>query len=182
MPTKVTTGEVRFSYVNAFVPKAMQPGQDPKYSVTLLISKSDTATLNKIKVAVEDARKAYETKNPGKKAPQKTTIHDGDGERPSGDLLGPECKGCYVMTVSSKNKPVIIDREKMPITDPQDLYSGCFGRAVLNFYCYDTAGNRGITAGLNGLMKTRDGEPLSGAIVTDSDWDDEDDFDDPLLG
>lgn len=186
MSTKITTGIVRFSFVHVFEPAAMQEGQTPKYSVTLLIPKTDTATINKIKAAIEEAKTVYLTKHPGAKMPAKpkTTIHDGDGERPSGGEFGPECKGCYVMTVSSNNKPVIVDVNKAPITDPLELYSGCYGKAVLNFYYYDTAGNKGVSAGLNGVMKTSDGEPLSGAVVTDSDWDDEDDFgaDDDLLG
>ncbi len=101
-----------------------------------------------------------------------TTLHDGDGERPNGGDFGPECKGCYVITVSSKNRPVLVDRNKTPITDPQELYSGCYGRAIINFYVYDTNGNKGVSAGLNGIMKLQDGEPLGGGIVTDSDWDD----------
>ena len=110
----------------------------------------------------------------------KTTLHDGDGERPNGGEFGPECAGCYVITVSSKNKPVLVDKKKTPITDPQDLYSGCYGRAIINFFVYDTNGNKGISAGLNGVMKLHDGEPLSGGVVTDDDWDDG--WEDPEAG
>lgn len=87
------------------------------------------------------------------------------------------------MTVSSKNRPVLVYKDKTPITDVQELYSGCYGRAILNFYVYDTNGNKGLTAGLNGVMKLSDGEPLSGGVVTDADWDDdwEDDEEDDLL-
>ena len=102
-----------------------------------------------------------------------------------GGEFGEECKGCYVITVSSNNKPVLVHADKTPLTDPQELYSGCYGRAIINFYVYDTQGNKGISAGLNGIMKLYDGEPLGGGVVTDSDWDDgwedEDDNDD-LLG
>ena len=101
------------------------------------------------------------------------------------EKFGEECKGCYVITVSSNNKPVLVHADKTPLTDPQELYSGCYGRAIINFYVYDTQGNKGISAGLNGIMKLYDGEPLGGGVVTDSDWDDgwedEDDNDD-LLG
>lgn len=79
----------------------------------------------------------------------------------------------------------IVYGDKTPITDPQELYSGCYGRAIINFYVYDTQGNKGISAGLNGVMKLYDGEPLGGGVVTDSDWDDgweDDDADDDLLG
>ena len=85
------------------------------------------------------------------------------------------------ISVSSKNKPVLVDKNKAPIADPQELYSGCYGRAIINFYVYDTNGNKGISAGLNGIMKLHDGEPLSGGVVTDSDWDDGWEDDDDLL-
>lgn len=180
--TQVTTGKVRFSYVHAFEPHAPNNGGEPKYSVTLLIPKSDTRTVLKIKTAMENAKKNFMEKNPGKKLPTnlKSTLHDGDGVKESGEDFGAECKGCYVMAVSSKNRPVIVYPDKTMMTEPSELYSGCYGRAVINFYVYNTAGSIGITAGLNGLMKLEDGEPLAGGIVTDSDWDD--DFDDYETG
>lgn len=172
MSTQIVTGKVRFSYVNVFTPKA-QMGGDEKYSVTLLIPKTDKATLAKINGAIKEAKAKYSESHNGKAAPTKTTLHDGDGPRPSdGEPFGEECKGCMVISVSSKRKPPVIDDNKVPITEPTEFYSGCYGRAIINFYAYDTNGNRGISAGLNGLMKLYDGEPLGGGIITDSDWDD----------
>lgn len=174
MSTQITTGKVRFSYCSLFTPRAAQVGAQEKYSVTLLIPKSDKATLQKIKAAMEEAKTSYLTRNNGKKLPSNlsNTLHDGDGERPNGGEFGEECKGHYVMTVSSNNKPVIVNADKTPLTDQQELYSGCYGRAIINFYVFDRNGNKGISAGLNGIMKLYDGEPLSGGVVTDSDWDD----------
>ena len=174
MSTKVITGKVRFSYCNLFQPRAAQEGAQPKYSVTLLIPKSDKATIQKIKAAMDEAKTKYLSSSNGKKLPAnlKSSLHDGDGERPNGGEFSEECKGCYVITVSSNNKPVIVHADKTPITEPSELYSGCYGRAIINFYVYDTNGNKGITAGLNGVMKLYDGEPLGGGVVTDSDWDD----------
>lgn len=110
MSTKVVTGKVRFSYVNVFAPRASEDGGDPKYSLTVLIPKSDTATLNKIKAAIAEARDTFCERNGANSLPAKplTPLHDGDGMKPtSGEPYGPECKGCYVMAVSSKQKPVI---------------------------------------------------------------------------
>lgn len=185
--TQITTGKVRLSYAYLFTPKASDRGGAPKYSVTLLIPKSDKATLKKIADAIEAAKANYKAKS-NKPLPSnlQTTLHDGDGERPSGGEFGPECKGCYVITVSSNNQPVLVHADKTPLTDPRDLYSGCYARAVLNFYVYDTNGNKGVSANLNGVMKLYDGEPLTGGVVTDDDWDDgwEDDEDEgvDLLG
>ena len=182
--TQITTGKVRFSYLNVFQARAINDGDQPKFSVTLLIPKSDKATVTKIKATMEAAKTSYMQRNSGKKLPAnlKHTMHDGDGERPNGGEFGEECAGHYVMTVSSKNAPVLVYADKTPITEPKELFSGCYGRAIINFYVYDTNGNKGISAGLNGLMKLYDGAPLGGGVVTDSDWDDdwEDDADDLL--
>lgn len=183
--TQITTGKVRFSYVSAFEPKLMPDGQSEKYSVTLLIPKTDKQTLAKIDAAIEAAKANFKQKKPGKKLPANmpTTLHDGDGIKDNGDEYGPECKGNMVITVSSKNKPVIVYADKTPMTEQTELYSGCYGRAVINFYVYDTAGKIGVSAGLNGLMKLEDGEPLAGGIVTDADWDEDyEEVDGDLLG
>jgi len=184
--TQITTGKVRFSYCNLFTPRAVQEGSPAKYSVTLLIPKSDKATLSKIQNAIEAAKTVYIQRKSGKKLPSnlKDTIHDGDGERPNGGEFGDECKGHYVITVSSKNPPVIVYADKTLLTNPQELFSGCYGRAIISFYVYDTQGNKGVSAGLNGIMKLYDGEPLGGGVVSDDDWDDdwEDDSDNDILG
>ena len=185
LSTQITTGKVRFSYCNLFTPRAANEDEAEKYSVTLLIPKSDKHTLSKIKKAMENAKANFLERNSGKKLPSSltNTLHDGDGERANGGEFGPECKGCYVITVSSKSPPVIVDADKRLLTDPRELFSGCYGRAIINFYIYDVRGNKGISAGLNGIMKLHDGEPLGGAVVTDADWDDgwEDDDDDADL-
>ena len=177
MSTKVVTGKVRFSFCNIFEPKASADGGDPKYSVTLLIPKTDTATLNKIKAAMSEARENFCTKNGASALPQRPvhTMHDGDGQRPGGEDFGPECKGCYVITVSSKQKPVIVDNMGNEITDTSEVYSGCYGRASINFFGYSKSGNKGISAGLLAIKKLHDGEPF-GTVGSADDF--EDDFKD----
>lgn len=176
--TQMTTGKCRLSYVSVFAPKLMPDGTTEKYSVTLLIPKQDKKTLAKINAAMAAAKEAFLAKNPGKKLPPNmpNTLHDGDSIKENGEEFGQECRGHMVMTVNSKNRPVIVYADKTPMTEPSEMYSGCYGRAVINFFVYNTAGKIGITAGLNGLMKLEDGEPLAGGMVTDSDWDD--DYDD----
>ena len=173
MSTKVVTGKVRFSFCHIFEPQTSQEGGDPKYSVTLLIPKSDTTTLGKIKEAMEEARETFCKKNGASALPAKPnhTLHDGDGMRDSGDPYGPECKGCYVITVSSKQKPVIVDNFRNEITDPAEVYSGCYGRASINFYGYNRAGKKGISAGLLSIQKLADGEPF-GTVGSANDFDD----------
>ena len=183
MATKVITGKVRFSFVNIFEPKEDASGGNPKYSVTLLIPKSDTATLNKIKEAMTEARENFCKRNGASALPQKPnhTLHDGDGVRDSGDPYGPECKGCYVITVSSKQKPVIVDSFRNPITDPAEVYSGCYGRAAINFYGYNANGKKGISAGLLSIQKLHDGDPF-GTVGSADDFADDFKDEDDLLG
>ena len=76
-----------------------------------------------------------------------------------------------------------MDAHKQDITNPAELYSGCYGRASLNFYAYNTNGNKGIACGLNGLQKLRGGEPLGGRgnVANDFDIEVDDDDDDDFL-
>ena len=173
MSTKVVTGKVRFSYCNIWEAKESTDGGDAKYSVTLLIPKSDTVTLNKIKDAMAEARENFCKRNGANALPQKPnhTLHDGDGVRDSGDPYGPECQGCYVITVSNKQKPIIVDNFRNTITDPGEVYSGCYGRASINFYGYNRNGKKGISASLLSVQKLSDGEPF-GTVGSADDFDD----------
>lgn len=164
--TVVTTGEVRLSYVNLFQPRAAQQGQEPKYSVTVLLPKSDTATYQRIQAAVQAAyeKGVVNTWN-GARPPLKSVIHDGDGVRPSGDPFGPECKGHWVFTASSKQKPEVVDAQLNPIIDHSKVYSGVYGRVNINFFPYANSGNRGVAAGLGPVQILRDGEPLGGRVT-----------------
>ena len=181
MSTKVVTGKVRFSFCHIFEPQEPQGGGDPKYSVTLLIPKSDAVTLEKIKAAMAEARENFCKRNGANALPLKPvhTLKDGDGTRDNGDPFGPECRGCWVITVSSKQKPVIVDNFRNPITDSSEVYSGCYGRAAINFFGYNTSGKKGISAGLLSIQKLSDGEPF-GTVGSANDFDDgyEDDADD----
>lgn len=173
--TEVVTGKVRFSFLNVFTPKASQNGGEPKYSVTLLIPKSDTTTKKKIDAAMAAARESYVARNGAQSMPAKPvhTLYDGDGLRPGGEEFGPECKGCWVITVSSKadKKPGVYDAFRNDITDPAEVKSGDYGRAHINFFCYNVSGKKGISAGLLGVQKLADGEAF-GTVATSSAFDD----------
>ncbi len=169
--TTVTTNEVRFSYVHVFQPFSNQQGQDPKYSLTILIPKSDTATKAAIDAAVQQAITAgVSTKWNGIRPPQPAIcVHDGDGARPSdGAPYGAECKGHWVLTASSdqQHPPFVVDANTQPIINQADVYSGAYGRACVTFYPYSNSGKKGIGCGLNGIQMLRDGEPLGGNGVT----------------
>ena len=181
MSAKIVTGKCRFSFAHLFEPQTPQGGGDPKYSVTLLIPKSDTVTVDRMKKAMAEARENYCKRNGASALPAKPnhTLHDGDGMRDSGDPYGPECKGCWIITVSSKRKPVIVDNFRNEITDPGEVYSGCYGRAAINFYGYNSNGKKGISAGLLSVQKLHDGEPF-GTVGSADDFDD--DYNDEVTG
>lgn len=178
--TKVITGKVRFSYAHVFKPAAIVEGADPKYSVAILIKKTDKETLKKIKDAVEAAKQAAAPMWGGKiPANLKLPLRDGDEDRSD----QPEYEGCYFLNASSNQKPGIIDADKCEIMDQSEFYSGCYGRASLNFFAFNQAGNRGIAVGLNNLQKLADGEPLAGRNRPEDDFGDDEEYeDDDLLG
>lgn len=175
VPTKVLTGEVRLSYVNLVAPRVngTDPNGTPKYSVTLLIPKTDAAVYQNILQSIEAAAVDAQNKLWGGVRPpvMPVPIHDGDGVRDNGTPYGPECKGCWVITASTKNKPQVVHQSDIN-TDllPQDIYSGMYARVTINFFGYNTAGKRGIGCGLGNVMKTRDGEPLAGGASAAADF------------
>lgn len=179
--TKVITGKVRFSYAHVFEPVAMAESQDAKYQVSLIIPKSDLKTLEKIEKAIEAAKvvgKDKISKNgklmPGLKMP----LRDGDEDRPDNS----EYADSMFINCSSKIKPGIVDKDLNPIMSQDEFYSGCYGRASINFYAFNSAGNRGIACGLNNLQKLADGEPLAGGASAETDFGGENAFadEDPM--
>ncbi len=169
--TKVITGMVRFSYLHVFEPYAMDDSQEKKYSVSLIIPKTDKDTLKRIKRAVEAATELAKAKSGGKlPAKFKLPLNDGDIERSEDDAY----EGSYYLNANCKTKPGVVDKNLNPIIEPDELYSGCYGRASISFYPFDTSGNRGIACGLNNIQKLKDGEPLGGRASA------EDDFAEPM--
>lgn len=177
MSTKVITGKVRFSYANVFEPKSVNGGT-PKYSVSLIIPKSDKKTLKKIKDALETAKKEGVHKWGGKvPASLKIPLRDGDTDRDDDEAYADS----YFINANSTTRPGIVDADLTPIVDQSEFYSGCYGRASINFFAYNTNGNKGIGAGLQNLQKLEDGEPLGGRIRAEDDFGDLGD-DQDLLG
>ncbi|NFN80269.1 DUF2815 family protein [Clostridium botulinum] len=170
--TKVTTGKVRLSYAHIFEPHAMNEGQEAKYSVSVIIPKTDTETLKAIKEATDQSKKDGAPKW-GNKIPAnlKTPLRDGDVEREDDEAY----KGCYFLNASSKNKPGVVDANVQPVLDATEVYSGCYARLTLNFYAYNASGNKGVAAGLGNIQKLEDGEPLGGFTRAEDDFDSVDD-------
>ena len=168
--TKVITGEVRFSYAHVFTARAMKEGETPKYSTAILIPKDDEETLAKIDAAVEAAKKQGKGKKRGGEVPPKAKLklplRDGDEEYPDNE----EYAGMYFLNASNTRKPQIVDASNKRHTDddPEFFYSGCLGRASINFYAF-AGKNKGIAVSLQNLQKLRDDEPLGVSIASAED-------------
>lgn len=175
-PTRVVTGKVRLSYVHLFEPYTNDPEKEARYSVTILIPKSDKVTLEKINKAIEAAKEDGKTKTFGGKIPGnlKTTLHDGDEEA---DLdRNPEYAGHFYMAMSSKTRPGVVDQDLNPILDSTAVYSGCYARVSINAFPYSNSGNKGISFGLNNVQFLDDGEPLGGRTRAEDDFGDDSDL------
>ena len=179
-PTKVITGpKTRWSYANVWDPKSINGGT-PKYSVSLIIPKSDVATVKKIEAAIQAAYEEGESKlkGNGKSVHSlkvlKTPLRDGDLERPDDAAYADS----YFINANSASAPGIVDADRQPILERSEVYSGVYGRASINFYAFNSNGNKGIACGLNNLQKIADGEPLGGKSRAEDDFatDDDDDF------
>ena len=175
--TKVITGRVRFSYANVFkAVAASEDSEDKKYSVSIIIPKSDKKTIRRIKDAIAVAKEVGKSTKFNGKIPAnlKDPLRDGDEDRPEDEAYA----NSYFINASSVTRPGVVSRDLEPITDEEEFYSGCYGRASINFYPYNANGNRGIAAGLNHVQKTSDGDHLGGRVSVDVDFADDPDFDD----
>ena len=83
----------------------------------------------------------------------------------------------YFINANSGTAPGIVDADRQPILDRSEVYSGVYGRASINFYAFNSNGNKGIACGLNNLQKIKDGESLGGKSRAEDDFDTEEDDD-----
>ena len=172
-PAKVITGVCRLSYANIWQAKSINGGA-PKYSASVLIPKSDTKTVAKVKAAIVAAYEEGEgkLKGNGKTAPSlaslKTPLRDGDTERPDDEAYA----GHWFINANSNTAPGVVDANREPIYDTSEIYSGVYARVSLSFYAFNSNGNRGIACALQNIQKVRDGEPLGGKSKAEDDFND----------
>ncbi len=174
---KITIGTkenpIRFSYANVHQAVSVNGG-DPKFSASIIIPKSDKKTIKKINDAIQKAIEENKDKFGGKiPSNLKTPMRDGDVDREDDEAYADS----YFINANSKLKPGIVDADLNPIMDQSEFYSGCYGRVSLTFYGFNVNGNRGIAAGLQNVMKTKDGEAMGGRSTAEDDFGDEDDED-----
>ncbi|HZK39303.1 MAG TPA: DUF2815 family protein [Clostridia bacterium] len=184
-PTKIITGICRLSYANIWQAKSINGGT-PKFSTSVLIPKSDTVTIARVKKAIQAAYEEGESKlkGNGKSVPPlatlKTPMRDGDVERPD----DPAYEGHWFVNANSGTAPGVVDINRQPIIDTSEIYSGVYARVSLSFYAFNSNGNKGIACGLQNIQKVRDGESLGGRTKAEDDFNDgyQSDADDDFLG
>lgn len=177
--TKVVTGKVRLSYANVWKAVAMKEGDLAKFSTAILIPKEDTATVEKIRAAIQAAKQVGKAKVSDKKGnilpDEKLDICLRDGD----DKDDENYHGHWFMNAKSSTKPGIVSREKdengkfKAITDEEEVYSGCYCKVSINLFAFEHAGKKGIAAGLNNIIKIADGPALAGKASADADFADE---------
>lgn len=177
--TKVVIGPVRISYAHLFTPTAMDENSEKKYSVSCIIPKSDKKMVSQIKKAIEAAKELGVKNKWNGTTPKKfknETLRDGDEDRTDDEVY----KDSYFINASCKLPPNVVGKDRKPVMQESDVYSGCYCYVSINFYPYNTNGNKGVAAGLNNVMKSHDGEPLGGRESAESDFAgieiDDDDF------
>ncbi len=190
--SQVKTKLVRFCYCHLAEPRAVVEGQDKKYSLNILIDKEDRETLARIQKAYEEAvqegiekfGQSFKGKvTPLKKAPgvgSRGIVIDCDMDE---KFSAPEFKNKYMLSAKS-NRPVSVGYRKNGVTYAysskeeieENVYSGCYGAINFNLYPFNTVGT-GIAAGLNSVLKVKDGEPLGGHSSVTTDWADASEFD-----
>lgn len=173
--TKVITGKnTRLSYFHGWEPTSINGGPE-RYSVSVLIPKDDKKTVKAINDAVDAAIEEGIAKFGGKKpnkAATKLPLRDGDTEREDEAYAGH-----WFINANSKTAPQIVDKAVKPILDRDEVYSGCYARVSLNFYAFNSNGNKGIACGLGNIQKIRDGESLGGRSSAADDFSTEEDDD-----
>ena len=176
--TKVRIGECRLSYCHLFQPEAVADGGEKKYSVSIIIPKSNTKLVAEIKAAIEAAAAAGISKFGGRRpANLKTPLRDGDLERADDDAYA----DAWFINASSKGKPGVVkvmnvqgEKKLVEVTNEEEVYSGCYGYVSVNFFAFNNAGNKGVAAGLNNVLKTKDGTFLGGRTSAQTDFGDMD--------
>lgn len=166
----------RLSFAHLFTPRRANESADPKYSATLLIPKTDTATIQSVQAAIQAAVQEGVDRRVFKQPidPSHTKyppLRDGDLPNENGEARGPEYAGHWFIAAKAgtSRKPFVVDQSVQPILQEEEIYSGCYVNMAIQFYAYENSGNKGISASLTGVQKVKDGERLGAAPVEATD-------------
>lgn len=178
--SKVVFGPCRLSYAylfNKFNPKG--DDKNAKYMTNVLIPAKEKETVAAIQKAIDNAKASGIKSKWGGKEPKNLDmpLHDGDERDKDIDTYADH----YYINAKCSTRPSIVGRDKSPIVDEEEIYSGVWAYVSVTFYPYDTNGNRGVACGLNNIMKFKDDEKLGGRCSAETDFADIDLEDDDDL-
>lgn len=176
--SKVVFGPCRLSYTHVFQKHSFD-GDDAngKYSTNILIPKTEKETVKAIKEAIEAAKQAGITGKWGGKEPKKLVSPLLDGDDKDDEVYA----GHYYLNAKCSTRPGLCYRDRTPIVDEEEIYSGVWAVASVTFFPFDVNVNKGIACGLNNLMKFKDDDKLGGRTSAENDFadinfDDDDDL------
>lgn len=177
--TKVVFGPCRLSYTHVFSKYAPDgDAANGKYMTNVLVPKEEKETIKAIQQAIDAAKKAAITSKWNGKEPKKLDMPLRDGDDKEDDEVYSDH---FYVNAKSNTRPGVCDKNKTPIVDEDEVYSGVWAIVSVTFYGYDVSGNRGVACGLNNIMKFKDGERLGGRASAESDFADIDMEDDDDL-
>lgn len=176
--TKVVFGPCRLSYVHLMEKHSFDG--DPanaKYSCAILIPKNQKETVKALNAAIDAARKAAIASKWGGK-----DLKDFKSPLADGDLKDDETyAGHYYLNAKCNTRPGVVDRNKAPIVDEEEVYSGMWAVCSVTFFGFAQIVNKGVSCGLNNVMKFKDDEKLGGRVSAESDFADIDNEDEDDL-
>lgn len=178
---KVVFGPCRLSYTHLFAKYAPDGDEaNGKFMTNVLIPKEEKETVKAIKEAIEAGKKLAIVSKWGGKEPKKLDLPLRDGDEKDDEVYADH----FYVNAKCNKRPGIVGKNKQPIVDEEEMYSGVWAVVSVTFYGYDVSGNRGVACGLNNVMKFKDDAPLGGRVSAETDFADVDfgdDFDDDDL-
>lgn len=172
MSGNLITPKGRLSFPTLFEPRAMPGGGEPKYGCTIIFdTDADLKPLKAAALAAAKEKWGDKAEDLIRTKKVKWPFLDGGNELRQG--FG---EGTTFIRPNAKSKPGVVDRyagpdgKPRPITDPADIYPGCYVRASVRAFAYDTSGNKGISFGLQNLQKLDEGERLDGRMRAEDEF------------
>lgn len=136
------------------------PDEDGVFRTSVLIPKKDKALIKQIEEAIEEAKEYGKSAKWGGKIPRNLKIAFQDGDDTDLDNY-PENEGHFLLNARSKKKVGLVDIDRQPILDADEIYSGCWAYVSVTSFAYDNE-SKGVSFFLNNIMKARDDERFGG--------------------
>lgn len=170
--TIVTPKNTRIAFPELFVPRPATAEIDAnKYTVMVLIPKTEKDTIAKIQAGIKEALATKFKKEP---VDWNTPLKDGDkyyqNKVDSADPADEEAakktydyyRGHYYLNLKSNDQPKVVDRGLQPVLDAGLVKSGDYAVVSFNLSAYDTAGNKGVGSYINVVQWVKTGDSIGG--------------------